>query len=919
MSEGNEQDGSKGRLSLRPAARLELGRTIDAGSVRQTFSHGRSKVVQVEVRKKRTGAPATPAQAAGAPSATPGNIAITARGGAPAARPAPGTGRALTATELAARQRALVEQQRDSARRDAERREQEKISIMSAAEEARRKAEDDARREAEESARREIEEAEARLQAAEDARVEAEQAAAAAEHARLTAEAAANGTAAPAPAPPPPPRELLKDKVQQPPPSGRAPGRPGTAPGAAPADGATPASETLRLRPGGARPLEDDDDARPVRRPGVGVPPRKPAVVIAKKGDDRRRTGRIDVQAAIEGEDDRVRSLASVRRQRERERRQADLERLRSDQVRVVRDVILPEQISVQELANRMAARVPDVVKALMKLGVMATVTQTLDADTADLVVQEFGHRARRVTEADVEIGLEGHADVDTDLVVRPPVVTIMGHVDHGKTSLLDALRATDVAGGEAGGITQHIGAYQVQLSSGERITFVDTPGHEAFTAMRARGASVTDIVVLVVAADDGVMPQTIEAIRHAKAANAPIIVAINKMDKPDANPARVRQELLSHEIVVEEMGGETQDVEVSALKKTGLDKLEEAILLQAEILDLRANPERAAEGSVIESRLDRGRGPVGTILVQRGTLNQGDIVVAGAEWGRVRAMLDDKGKQIAEAGPSTPVEILGLSGAPIAGEPFVVVDSEARAREITEFRQRRQRDKTAGIQAGARGTLDQMLARIQAGVQKEVAVLIKADVQGSAEAIQATVMKLEHEEVKVRVLLSSVGQITESDIQLAKASSAVIIAFNVRATSQAREMAQRDGVDIRYFSIIYEVSDDIEKLVRGKVAPKAREKFLGYAEVRQVFNITKTGKVAGCMITEGLVKRGAGVRVLRDNVVIHNGELSQLKRFKDDVREVARGYECGLSFANFHDLQEGDVVECFEVEMVPG
>jgi len=918
MSEGNDQDGGKGRLSLRPAARLELGRTVDAGSVRQTFSHGRSKVVQVEVRKKRTGAPSTPAAAAGAPSATPGNVAITARGGAPAARPAPGAGRALTATELAARQRALVEQQRDAARRDAERREQEKISILSAAEEARRKAEEDARREAEDAERRKLEEAEARLQAAEDARHKAAEEAAAAEHARLTAEAAANGTAAPAPQAPPPPREIVRVQPAQP--AGRAPaGRPGTTPGTTEAPGTSPASETLRLRPGGARPADEDDEARPVRRPGVGVTPRKPAVVIAKKGDDRRRTGRIDVQAAIEGEDDRVRSLASVRRQRERERRQADLERLRSDQVRVVRDVILPEQISVQELANRMAARVPDVIKALMKLGVMATITQSLDADTAELVVQEFGHRARRVSEADVEIGLEGDTDVDTDLVIRPPVVTIMGHVDHGKTSLLDALRSTDVAGGEAGGITQHIGAYQVALKSGEKITFVDTPGHEAFTAMRARGASVTDIVVLVVAGDDGVMPQTIEAIRHAKAANAPIIVAINKMDKPDANPARVRQELLSHDIVVEEMGGETQDVEVSATKRTGLDKLEEAILLQAEILDLRANPDRTAEGSVIESRLDRGRGPVGTILVQRGTLHQGDIVVAGAEWGRVRAMLDDKGKQISEAGPSTPVEILGLSGAPVAGEPFVVVENEARAREITEFRQRRQRDKTAGLQAGARGTLDQMLARIQAGVQKEVAILIKADVQGSAEAIQATVMKLEHEEVKVRVLLSSVGQITESDVQLAKASSAVIIAFNVRATSQAREMATRDGVDIRYFSIIYEVADDVEKLVRGKVAPKARERFLGYAEVRQVFNITKTGKVAGCYITEGLVKRGAGVRVLRDNVVIHNGELSQLKRFKDDVREVARGYECGLSFANFHDLQEGDVVECFEVEMVPG
>ncbi len=493
-----------------------------------------------------------------------------------------------------------------------------------------------------------------------------------------------------------------------------------------------------------------------------------------------------------------------------------------------------------------------------------------------------------------------------------------MGHVDHGKTSLLDALRATDVAAGEAGGITQHIGAYQVELPSGERVTFIDTPGHEAFTAMRARGASVTDVVVLVVAADDGVMPQTVEAIRHAKAASAPVVVAINKMDKPGANPGRVRNELLSYEIVVEEMGGETQDVEVSALKKTGLDRLIEAVLLQAEILDLKANPARSAEGTVIESRLDRGRGPVATVLVQRGTLNQGDILVAGAEWGRVRAMLDDKGRVLKDAGPSMPVEVLGLSGVPSAGEPFVVVENESRAREITEFRARKLRDKTSAGNVAARGTLDQMLARIQAGEQKEVAVLIKADVQGSAEALQATVLKQATEEVKVRVLHAAVGQITESDVQLAKASDAVILAFNVRATAQARDLAQREGVDIRYYSIIYEVADDIEKLVKGKIAPKAREKFLGYAEVRKVFSITKVGKVAGCMVTDGLVKRGAGVRVLRDGVVIHSGELSQLKRFKDDVREVARGYECGLSFANFHELQEGDVVECFETEMVP-
>jgi len=886
MSDTNDQDTAKGRLSLRPAGRLELGRTVDAGSVRQSFSHGRSKVVQVEVRKKRaTIAPPAPS------AATP--IAPVVPGAPPrppiAARPAAGAGRALTATEVAVRQRVLQEQARENARRDAERREQEKISILSAAEEARRR-EEDARKAAEEEARQAAEEA---------ARAKAEEAA------RAAAEAAG---AEPAQAKATPAEEVRRPARLATPP---APGTP---------------VETLRLKT--ARPGEEEEAPR--RRPGVVLPGRKPALPVAKKVvDDRRRPGRIDVQAAIEGDDDKSRSLASVRRQRERERRQAELELLRSDQVKVVRDVILPEAITVQELANRMAARVPEVIKSLMRMGVMATVTQVLDADTAQLVVEEFGHRPRRVSESDVELGIDGEQDVDTELEPRAPVVTIMGHVDHGKTSLLDALRSTDVAAGEAGGITQHIGAYQVQLvghedklhgdKNGPRITFIDTPGHEAFTAMRSRGASVTDIVVLVVAADDGVMPQTIEAIRHAKAANAPLIVAINKIDRPDANPSRVRQELLSHDVVVEEMGGETQDVEVSALKRTGLDQLEEAILLQAEILDLRANPNRAAEGSVIESRLDRGRGPVATILVQKGTLNQGDIVVAGAEWGRVRAMLDDKGKQIKVAGPSTPVEILGLSSVPTAGEPFVAVENEARAREISEFRQRKLRDRSAAGATAARGTLEEMLARAVAGELKEVAILVKADVQGSAEAIQGAVMKLAHEEVKVRVLLSAVGQITESDVQLARASDAVIVAFNVRATAQARELAQRDGVDIRYYSIIYDVSDDIEKMVKGKVAPKARENFLGYAEVRKVFDITKTGKVAGCMVTEGLVKRGAGVRLLREGVVIHTGELSQLKRFKDDVREVARGYECGLSFAGYNDLREGDMVECFEIEMVPG
>ncbi|MFT2093334.1 translation initiation factor IF-2 [Acidiphilium multivorum] len=886
MSDEQDQGETKGRLSLRPVNRGELGRTVDAGSVRQSFSHGRSKVVQVEVRKKRGGA-------AGAETGRP-SAPSRASGGAAAPR-------GLTAAEQAARQRAVVEQQREAARLEAERREQEKISILSAAEEARRKAEEEARA---------AEEAE-RLRAEEEARRREEE-----EAERRRAAEASQATAAP-----PAPAAAASPRAAMPAPTA-APARPGAAPArrTAPVPPATSASETLRLRAARTGRDEEEEASRPARRPGSGAAPsRKPSVPAPKKvGDDRRRGARIDVQAALSGDDERVRSLASVRRQRDRERRQAELERLRSDQVRVVREVVLPETITVQELANRMAARVPEVVKSLMKLGVMATATQTIDADTAELVVEEFGHRSKRVSESDVELGLEGQEDSETDLKVRPPVVTIMGHVDHGKTSLLDALRSTDVAAREAGGITQHIGAYQVTLESGAKMTFIDTPGHEAFTAMRARGASVTDIVILVVAADDGVMPQTVEAIRHAKAANVPIIVAINKIDRPDANPNRVRSELLQYDIAVEAMGGETQDVEVSALKRQGLDALQEAILLQAELLDLKANPNRSAEGAVIESSLDRGRGPVATVLVQKGTLRQGDIVVAGTEQGRVRAMLDDHGQPLKDAGPSTPVEILGLSGVPGAGEVFVVVENEGRAREIAEFRQRKLREHAAAAGAAARGTLDQMLARIQAGEQKEVALVIKADVQGSAEAIQATVQKLGNDEVRVRVLLAGVGQITESDVQLAKASDAIIVAFNVRANAQARTLASRDGVEIRYYSIIYQVSDDIETMVKGKLAPIEREKFLGYAEIRQVFNITKVGKVAGCYVTEGLVKRGAGVRLLREGVVIHQGELSQLKRFKDDVREVARGYECGLSFAGFSDLREGDVVECYETETVP-
>jgi translation initiation factor IF-2 len=548
-------------------------------------------------------------------------------------------------------------------------------------------------------------------------------------------------------------------------------------------------------------------------------------------------------------------------------------------------------------------------------MDVMATINQVIDADTAELIVTEFGHKLTRVAEADVEIGLKGEVDVEGNLKSRPPVVTIMGHVDHGKTSLLDALRHTDVASGEAGGITQHIGAYQVELKGGQRITFIDTPGHQAFTAMRARGANVTDIVVLVVAGDDGIKEQTIEAIRHAKAAQVPIIVAINKMDKPDANADRVRQELLQHELVVEKLGGDILDVEVSATKKMNLEKLEEAILLQAEILDLKANPDRASEGVVIEAKLERGRGAVATVLIQRGTLRVGDIFVSGNEWGRVRAIIDERGANLKEAGPAMPVEVLGLNGAPLAGDDFAVVDSESRARDVTSFRQRRRRDQTAA--AGARGTLEQMFSQITAGVAKEFPVLVKSDVQGSLEAIVASLAKLSTGEVAVRVLHSAVGGINESDIILAKASNAVIIGFNVRANPQARDLARRDGVEIRYYSIIYNVIDDMKAALSGMLSPTLRERFLGNAAIREVFAITKVGKVAGCMVTEGTVKRGAKVRLLRDNVVIHEGSLKTLKRFKDEVREVKEGYECGMAFENYQDIQAGDTIECFEVEEV--
>jgi translation initiation factor IF-2 len=621
----------------------------------------------------------------------------------------------------------------------------------------------------------------------------------------------------------------------------------------------------------------------------------------------------LTVTEALEDRTERVRSLAAVRRAREKERMK---QRLQAQTEKVFREVVVPETITVQELSNRMAERSSDVMKALMRMGVMATINQAIDADTAELVATEFGHNVKRVSEADVEIGLKGEEDAEALLRPRAPVVTVMGHVDHGKTSLLDALRKTDVVAHEAGGITQHIGAYQITLPDGEKITFVDTPGHEAFSEMRARGANVTDIVVLVVAADDGVMPQTIEAIRHAKAAEVPIIVAINKIDRPDADPARVRSELLQHDIVLEEFGGETLSVEVSAKEGTNLQKLVEAILLQAEFLDLRANPERSGEGVVIEAKVERGRGSVATVLVQRGTLRVGDIFVAGSEWGRVRGLNDAAGIQLESAGPGTPVEVLGLNGTPAAGDDVAVVDSESRAREVTEFRRRRHRDaRTADIPGAT--SFEQMFDRIREGQIKELALVVKADVHGSAEAVCGAVTRLATDEVGVQVLHSGVGGINESDVTLARASDALIIGFNVRANPQARELAKRDGVEIRYYSIIYNVVDDIRQILTGMLAPQLRENILGYAEIRQVFSITKVGKVAGCMVTEGLVRRGAKVRLLRDDVVIHEGDLAQLKRFKEDVREVKEGYDCGIVLANYQDIQIGDKIECFEIQEV--
>lgn len=636
--------------------------------------------------------------------------------------------------------------------------------------------------------------------------------------------------------------------------------------------------------------------------------------VMKRSFEPQRRGGKVNLHSIGSGDDDDDDYGFGGPRRRFKKKQPKPVQPVQP-QEKVIKEVIIPEIITVQELANRMAEKSADVIKKLMSLGVMATINQPIDADTAQIVVEELGHKFKRVADSDVEEAIKGAEDTQDQMLPRAPVVTVMGHVDHGKTSLLDALRETNVAAREAGGITQHIGAYQIVTPKGDKITFIDTPGHEAFSEMRARGAKVTDIVVLVVAANDGIMPQTIEAIRHAQAAEVPIVVAINKIDLPGADPMKVKTALLQHGIAVEELGGESLCAEVSAKKRINIDKLLEAILLQAEILDLKANPNRTADGTVIEAKMEKGRGSVATVLVQRGTLKVGDICIAGKEWGRVRAMFNEMGHKVQEAGPATPVEVLGLQGTPAAGDDFTVVADENQAREVTNYRIRKERD--AKLVKSAKSAMEQMLDKIKSGEIKHLPVIIKADVQGSIEAIEGTLNKLSNDEVSVQILHSAVGPISESDITLAKASNAFVIGFNVRAIPQARDMARRDGVDIRYYSIIYDVADDVKKGLEGMLSPELKEKILGYAEIRNVFNITGVGKVAGCMVTEGLVKRGAKVRLLRDNVVIHDGNLGQLKRFKEDVKEVKEGYECGMSFENYNDIQVGDFIECYEIEAI--
>ncbi|WP_439528174.1 translation initiation factor IF-2 [Pannonibacter sp.] len=892
---------------------------VEQGTVRQSFSHGRSKAVVVEKKKRRVVVPGQEGRpeaeaAAAAPAPAPverprepapaapqqprqqqqpqGQQQQRRQQGSPSGQPQrqqqrPGGGavlRSLTQEEAAARMAALKMAQ---VREVEERKRAEEEAARRAIEDAQRKAEEEIRAKAEEEARkiREAEEAAYRL-----ANPEPVAPVVAPKPVEAPRAAAPAGAARPA----------GNDQRGGQPQARRTDGQPQAD---RPRPGATPAAPAA---------ASDEDEGnknalRTVKRPKAPVAP------VAKRGTDDRRRSKLTISAATGGSDEqRSRSLASLRRRREKEKRGG----MQAVREKIIREVILPEAITIQELANRMAERSVDVIKLLMKQGQMLKINDVIDADTAELIASEMGHTVKRVSESDVEDGLFTTSDIEGSLLPRPPVVTIMGHVDHGKTSLLDAIRNSKVVSGEAGGITQHIGAYQVE-KNGQKITFIDTPGHAAFTQMRARGAKATDIVILVVAADDGVKPQTKEAVAHAKAAGVPIIVAINKIDKPAADPQRVRTELLHDEIVVEAMGGDTIDVEVSAKTGHNLDRLLEMVLLQAEVLELRANPDRTAEGLVIEAQLDKGRGPVATVLVQKGTLRVGDILVAGGEWGKVRALLDEDGNQVKEAGPSKPVEVLGFQGTPEAGDQVAVVENEARAREIADYRLRQKRDRLSVLKSGSRGSIEQMMSRLQTGGRKEFPLVVKADVQGSAEAIAHALDKIGNEEVGARILHAGVGGITESDITLAAASNASIVGFNVRANKQARELAEREGIDIRYYNIIYDLVDDVKAAMSGMLTPERRETFIGYASIREIFDITKVGKVAGCLVTEGVVERGAEVRLLRENVVVHQGKLGTLKRFKDEVKSVESGQECGMNFENYQDMRVGDVIECFRVEQI--
>ena len=881
MAEKNTPGDKK--LSM-PSKTLTLKPRVETGTVRQSFPHGRSKQVVVEKRGKRRigGDPqhgdaphaAEPA-AKGAPVAKPPRLT-------PQPQPRNASGvvlRTLTEDEHAARAHALADaklreseerrQAEEEARRRTARENAEKAEREAA--EARRKAEDERHRLEEEAKRKAETEAKKRFGEAEAPRATV---AAAPQPAARMAAPAARTTVAPA---------------------ARAPA---TAPRA----------------PGVAVEVEEDEGPRQVRRGAGGTLRPAAAPKTTHKPAPQKQRGRLTVVTALDADDVRERSIASFRRRTQRLKGHASNE----PKEKLVREVTIPEAITIQELANRMSERAVDVIRLLMKQGSMHKITDVIDADTAQLIAEDLGHTVKRVAASDVEEGLFDAVDNSTDTEPRSPVVTVMGHVDHGKTSLLDALRQTNVVSGEAGGITQHIGAYQVNApKTGKKITFIDTPGHAAFTAMRARGAKVTDIVVLVVAADDGVMPQTVEAINHAKAARVPIIVAINKIDKPDSRPERVRTELLQHEVQVESLGGEVVDVEVSARNKTNLDQLLEMIALQADILELKTNSHRAAEGTVIEAKLDRGRGPVATVLVQRGTLHVGDIVVAGAEMGRVRALISDQGETVEDAGPSVPVEVLGFNGPPEAGDRLAVVENEARARQITSYRAHQKRENAAASISGMRGSLEQMMSQLKTVGRKEFPLIVKADAQGSLEAILGSLEKLGTEEVAARILHAGVGGISESDVTLAEGFNAAIIGFNVRANKEAAASAKRNGIEIRYYNIIYDLVDDVKKAMSGLLAPTLRETMLGNAQILEIFNISKVGKVAGCRVTDGTVERGANVRLIRDNVVVHEGKLSTLKRFKDEVREVQAGQECGMAFEGYGDMRAGDIIECYRVESI--